>query len=179
MMFFRITFLVFIFSFPMLHAQERNIENENLCELKDSTQILRIIEEQPDSVEGWVGDKIYLASYRIAITRRGAYLCNRESRILLPAFALDQNGIFIRCKQKDVGPEAQAHYDRAKEAFLDALGHSAAAGAAIADLPPVGIYEGYKAVQAWKEAAREYNAGVECEQRGTYCPPEQKSSRDD
>ncbi len=41
------------------------------------------------------------------------------------------------------------------------------------------LFEGYNAVQSWKEMAREYNAGVEAEQRGTYTRPEPKSSRDD
>jgi hypothetical protein len=53
------------------------------------------------------------------------------------------------------------------------------AGGIAAEFPPGALYEGYNAVQSWKEMAREYNAGVEAEQRGTYTPPEPKSSRDD
>lgn len=167
-------FLVPVFHSHALEAAGRGVIGDNTAR-----NILQIFEEQPDAIEGLVGDRIYLAPQRIAITHRGAFLCHRNSMIPLPSFALDQRGIFVRCKKSETNQEAQEHYDKALEALIDALGHSIGAGATIVDIPPLGIYEGYKAVEAWKEAGREYHAGVEAEERGTYTPPEPKSSRDD
>lgn len=68
------------------------------------------------------------------------------------------------CSQK----EAQEHYERAWDAFRDALGHSLAAGGALAvEQPVIGVFEGYVAMEKWKEFGREYSAGVENERSGT------------
>lgn len=56
--------------------------------------------------------------------------------------------------------EAQEHFDRAKEALGEALMHSAGAGLSI-EVPPVAVYEAYKAVQSWQEMASEYKQGCD------------------
>lgn len=56
------------------------------------------------------------------------------------------------------------HYDNARESLIDALGHSAAAGITI-EVPPLAAYEVYQAVEAWKECAQEYCAGMEAEKK--------------
>lgn len=132
----------------------------------NGTQVLQIIAEQPDSIEDWVEDRVYLSPQRIAITRRGAFLYRKASIIPLPPFAVDQKGIFIQCKKEGVSKEAQEHYDKAKEALIDAIGQSIGAGLTI-ECPPLAIYEGYRAVESWKEAAREYNAGMASERNDT------------
>lgn len=129
--------------------------------------VLQILEEQPDSIEDWSGDRIYLNPERIHVSRNGVFVSNRRSKVMLEAFAVDKRGVFIRCQKEHVSKEAQDHYDRAREALIEGIGHSAAAGVSI-EIAPVAVYEGYQAVESFKEAAREYNAGVECEKRGAH-----------
>jgi len=62
--------------------------------------------------------------------------------------------IEVLCSREDAQREAQDHIERAREALIEALGHSAAAGVAI-ECPPLAIYECYQAVEAWKDAAQE------------------------
>lgn len=145
---------------------------------KNIYAILKIIQEQPDAIEGWIEDRVYITPSRIAVTYDGVFLHHRESIITLPSYVFDEDGIFVRCENDQENKEAQEHYNKAKEALLDAIGHSFGAGISIDGCPPLALYEGYKAIQSWKEAAKEYNAGVECEQRGTYSSPEPNSSRD-
>lgn len=61
--------------------------------------------------------------------------------------------------------EADEHFTRSQKALIDAVAHSAAAGLALEICPPLAVYEGYKAVEAWKESAQEYNAGTEAEKK--------------
>jgi hypothetical protein len=77
----------------------------------------------------------------------------------------DQNGLFMLCSREDAQREAQEHFDRAGEALIEALGHSTAAGISI-ECPPLALYEGYQAVEAWKEAAQEYEAGCKARDQG-------------
>lgn len=165
MNFFRVIFFGVLLTSGLQLKADINEEEIHKTQIVAS-KVLQIIEEQPDAIEDWVEDRIYLSPQRITITRQGAFLYQKASAILLPPFAMDQKGIFIQCKKEDVSQEAQEHYDRATEALIDALGHSMGAGLTI-ECPPLAIYEGYKAVEAWKEAAREYNAGVAAERNDT------------
>jgi hypothetical protein len=129
------------------------------------TTFLRILEEQPESIEAWIGDRVYLKPDKVHLTRRAVLLQDGISLIPLPAFAYDQNGLFMLCSREAAQKEAKDHADRAVGALIDAVGHSAAAGTLIDFCPPVAVYEGYKAVESWKEAAREYNAYCEARDR--------------
>jgi hypothetical protein len=60
--------------------------------------------------------------------------------------------------------EAKEHFDNAREAFIDGVAHSAFAGLAV-EVPPVAAYEFYKAVESFKEGAKEYVAGMEVEEK--------------
>jgi hypothetical protein len=79
------------------------------------------------------------------------------------------NGRHItNCSNKDDSKKKESsgnHFDRGREALIEAMAHSAAAGLAIEVCPPIAIYEGYKAVESWKEAAREYNEGFEARKK--------------
>jgi hypothetical protein len=71
----------FLFLIPefQLHASETN----RRCIPIDNAfrNILKIFEEQPDSIEGVVGDRVYLTPRRIAITHDGTFLCHQNSMI--------------------------------------------------------------------------------------------------
>ncbi|HSX04336.1 MAG TPA: hypothetical protein VLG76_06375 [Rhabdochlamydiaceae bacterium] len=150
-----------------LMSQKAEAENSlNLKKIGRARTVLEILEYQPDSIENWIEDRVYLHPERIEVKREGAFISDWNTSIPIPSFALDQNGVFILCSREEVNREAQAHYDRATGAFLEALGHAAAAGLNI-ECPPLAIYEGYKSVEAFKEWGREYSAGVERQSAGT------------
>jgi hypothetical protein len=129
---------------------------------------VRILFEQPESIETWKSDRVYLIPGRIVVSADGVYVCARNSRVKIPSFNFDDQGVFIFCSKE----EAQKHYDRAWEALRDAVGHSMGAGAAIiAEQPLIGVYEGYRAVEKYKEFGREYSQGMESEGRGTMNGP--------
>lgn len=129
---------------------------------------VRILLEQPDSIEAWKNDKVYLTPERIAVRREGVFVRAQNSNIKIPSFAVDAQGVFILCSKE----EAQDHYDRAWEAFRDAIGHSIGAGAAFAaEQPVIGVYEGYRAIEKYKEFGREYSQGAEAENKGTKGDP--------
>jgi len=174
-----VSFYTFICSavFGQIHLIEKD-DTTAKAVTNVAAKVLQIIEEQPEAIEDWIEDRVYLAPHRIAVTHRGAFLHHRSSAILLPPFAMDEKGIFILCKKKDAEQEALEHYDRGKQAFLEVLEHSIYSGISI-ECPPIAIFEGYRAVEAWKEWAREYRAAREEEEKGTYTRPEPKSSRDD
>lgn len=76
-------------------------------------------------------------------------------------------GLFLSPLSADPGDlqkEAQDHFDRAQEAFVDWIGYTTGAAAAI-EMPPAVIITGYMAVTSLIKSATEYNAGVECEKR--------------
>ncbi len=112
-------------------------------------------------------DKIYFSPDRSIVTRGGAYVYTEDSQVLLPAYGVDEKGIFTFCKQKDVNRAAEEHYKKSREALVDAVEQSMAAGVLLPEFPPLGAIAGYKAVQSWKEAAEQYNAGVEAEKQET------------
>jgi RHS repeat-associated protein len=60
--------------------------------------------------------------------------------------------------------KAQEHYDNARDALIEAIGHSMAVGASI-EIPPIALIEVYNAARCWVEAATEYNAGYVEDQR--------------
>ena len=60
--------------------------------------------------------------------------------------------------------EAQEHYERALDCAMDAISHSITAGI-MAYVPVYAAIEVYKAVESIKEAAVEYNRGVELEKQ--------------
>ncbi len=151
----------------LMHAslQAAQRESVTLQRYVGAIKTLQIFREQPDSVEAWIDDKVYLAPERMAVTRKGVLLCKDRSMIMLPSLSLDDKGVFIQCREEDLSREAQEHLDRAKDAFVDALESSIGAGLAI-ECPPVAAFAGYNAVQSWKEWAREYNAYCEERDRG-------------
>lgn len=147
--------------------------------------ILKAMYEHPESLCEWRDSRIYLREETLHfMSKEAAFLSCHPNRtpVYLPHIGWDDLGWFILCRDRDPesGPnkEAEEHYSRAREALIDALGHSALAGLSL-ECPPAAVFEGYNAVKSWKEMAREYNAGVESERVGTWCPPEPKSSRDD
>ncbi len=107
---------------------------------------------------------MYLLPNRMHITHEGVFISAANSYVQIPSFCSDEHGVFILCKKEEVCAEAQEHYDNAQSALIEAVGHSMMAGAAV-EIPPVAVYEAYQAVEAWKECAREYNAGVEAEKK--------------
>lgn len=131
--------------------------------IESALAVLEIMENQPDSIERWAKDKVYLRPERIDVRRDGVFVNDRRSLIRVPKFYLDKNGIFIHCAVIEGNKDAQEHFDRAREAFIDGLGHAGAAGILLEQCPPLAVYEGYKSVEAFKEFGREYSAGVECE----------------
>ena len=128
---------------------------EGSLQERTANAVVQVLLDQPDSIEEWKGDKVYVLPERIRITKSGAFLCRACSCVQIPSFAIDNRGVFLLCSKK----EAQEHYDRAWEALKDAVGHSVGAGAAlVAEQPLIGVFEGYRAVEKWKEFGREYNA---------------------
>lgn len=89
------------------------------------------------------------------------------SRPLTPQFStfvIGDQGVFLLCSDK----EAEEHYDRAMGALRDAVGHSLGAGAAFAvEQLAIGVFEGYQAVEKWKEFGREYHQY--CDERDSTC----------
>ena len=79
-------------------------------------------------------------------------------------------------EQQDTN-DAQKHYDNARDALIDAIGHSAAAGATI-EIPPLAIYEAYQAIEAWKTMGSEYDQGLECEKNAQENHENQGESND-
>lgn len=130
--------------------------------------VVRILQEQPDSIEGWCQDRVYIYPERITINKGGVFVCKQNLSVQIPSFAIDDHGVFVLCTQA----EAQEHYGKAGEAFRDAVGHSLGAGAAFAaEQPVLGVYEGYRAVEKWKEFGREYHAGVDAERESSGTVP--------
>lgn len=139
--------------------------------------VLRVIEEQPEAISNWIEDRVYFEPHQTLATRDGAYVFNDTSVILIPAYNIDQYGIFTFCKKDDVSKEAQERFDNAERALLEALGHSIGTGLAI-ECAPLAILEGYNAVKSWQEAAREYNAGKEIERNQEFAgTAEQRADR--
>lgn len=115
---------------------------------------------QPESIEAWKGDRVYLTTDRIHITHTGAFICNERSHVRLHHFAYDCNGLFIQCSQE----EAQEHFDKSREALFDGIGHSMASGVLFAEgVIPLGVYEGYKAMESFKDMGKEYSEGMAAE----------------
>lgn len=92
--------------------------------------------------------------------------CSQKVRKHSPSHWHREN--ILLCNEDDAdraagcdGSERNADHTRAREALIDALGHSAAAGLALPDCLPLGIYEAYKAYQAWMEVGKAY-----CEEEG-------------
>jgi hypothetical protein len=77
--------------------------NFNACDLthKDvSLTVNQIIEQQPDSICRFDGERMYLIPHRIFPTTNGLFLCNDQSSIFLPALLGDQNGVYLPCARK-------------------------------------------------------------------------------
>jgi hypothetical protein len=85
--------------------------------------VLQILDEQPDSIEEWLEDKVYLNPERIYLTRQGAFCCKKRSVIPLPSFEFDGNGIFISCSQQDIIRQTQAQYGKIFDTLRHALGN--------------------------------------------------------
>lgn len=115
---------------------------------------MKIIIEQPQSVEAWVNDRFYIKPSNLHMKKQGVFVEDEDSSIALPGFGYDQNGPFLICSQEDA-KEAQEHYDRAMHKLLEAFAFSMGTAAGLA-IPPAAIIEGYFAVEAWIDAAREY-----------------------
>ncbi len=177
MMLIRLLLFFPLFGFCNLLIHDENLENESASFQETVNLVVQIIEEQPTAIEDWTGNRIYLVPERISINRVGTCLRQKNSIIQLPSLASDSRGIFLKCGQKLENKEAQEHYDKAAAALRDAVFHSIGVGAVV-EIPPLAAIELYNAVQAWKEAAMEYNAGYECE-HGPYDPFGKNSSLSD
>jgi hypothetical protein len=62
-----------------------------------SLALSQIVQEQPDSICSFDGERMYLMSHRIFPTNDGMYLCHDQSFIFLPLLLKDQNGIYLPC----------------------------------------------------------------------------------
>lgn len=60
----------------------------------------QIIQEQPDSICNFDGERLYLMPHRIVPTNNGLFLRNDQSSIFLPMLFGDQNRIYILCIRK-------------------------------------------------------------------------------
>jgi hypothetical protein len=150
-----------------------------------STIILQVMREHPESLKKWEGSRIYLRNETLYwMSDDVVWLSCHSDRppVALANLGCDDEGWYLLCKEYDPpsGPnkEAEEHYNKARDALIRALEYSIGAGLAI-EVPAAAVIAGYNAVKAWKEMGDEYCAGVEAEERGTYTPPEAKSSRDD
>lgn len=81
--------------------------------------------------------------------------------VLFASFCFILNSVYSSEENKQ---KAQEHFDRAGEALIEAIGHSIGTGITI-ECPPLALFEGYQAVEAWKEAAHEYNEGCRIRDR--------------
>ncbi|MES2345358.1 MAG: hypothetical protein V4494_05430 [Chlamydiota bacterium] len=135
-------------------------ENEHTTTNRIAHTVIKILVEQPNTIEHWTQNRVYLNPSRIAITRQGVFTCTSDSIVEIPSFAVDNNGLYLLCSTSEVNAAAQEHYDNATQSLIEFFGHACGAGATI-EIPPVSIFEGYKAVQALKDAASEYIRGLQ------------------
>lgn len=117
--------------------------------------LLKILKEQPETIEYWIGNRFYIDPMRMFVTPQGIFAYDEHSLVLIPSLAMDEFGPFLLCDNAQVNAEAQKHYDSAGRNFWKGVAHSAAAGAYI-EIPPLAIFEGYQAVEAFKQSAAEY-----------------------
>ena len=135
-------------------------------ELDDTTTdkvahtVIKILIEQPNTIEHWTQNRIYLDPSRVTVTRQGVFTCTSDSILEIPSFAIDDYGLYLLCSSSEVIEAAQQHYDNALQSMVEFLKHAAQAGGSIV-IPPLAIYEGYNAVQALKNAATEYVKGLQ------------------
>lgn len=66
---YRWLFLSFFFSLTAVNIQAHVRIDKADDTLKKSLKILKIIEEQPDAIEDWVGDRMYINPQRIIVSR--------------------------------------------------------------------------------------------------------------
>ncbi|MBP9777424.1 MAG: hypothetical protein KBD36_06265 [Alphaproteobacteria bacterium] len=145
--------------------------NTAACEKMRTTianTCVKIIIEQPESVEAWIDDRLYIKPDRIHLKKQGIFIEDENSSIALPSFKFDENGPFMLCSKEDAEKEAQDHYNRAIERLIEAFAHSIGVAAGLVSIPPAAICEGYFAVEAWIDAAREYNGYCEARDRDGY-----------
>jgi len=124
-----------------------------------ASEILRILKEQPESIEACGIGRVYIRPDRLHITRKGVYLKREHSSVPISRFAFDEKGIFLPCSAQELSHEAKEaneHFDRAVEALIEAVVHSISVGAVV-EVPPLAIYEIYQASQNFIEAAKQYN----------------------
>jgi hypothetical protein len=125
-----------------MYASTAGTQQNPVTDISRATEAtVKILLEQPDSIEAWQSDRVYLVPGRIVVSRDGIFVCAQRSHVKIPSFAIDEEGVFILCSPE----EAQAHYDRAWGAFREVLGQTAGSGTGNVDnLPIVGVYEGYR-----------------------------------
>lgn len=76
----------------------------------------------------------------------------------------DEGGLFLYCSSEELEKEAREHFDNARDAFIDGVGHAAVAGITV-EIPPVAIYEGYQSAKSFIKMGEEYTAGLDCKER--------------
>ena len=162
MHFFSVFFL--LLSYPFISFASEGYENSSSSKTV-SKKIVEVFVKNPYSVKNWDNDKLYFFSEEVLITNHGLLVSGGQHYpVLLPTYGVDQKGLFVLCNQKEVSKEAEEHYENAVRSFLEALGYSAAAGAAI-EIPPIAVFEAWKAIESWIEMGREYREGKEAEDR--------------
>ncbi len=60
MKFFRLNLFILTFLIPLLQLQAEKIDREDLNVDDTTSKILQIFEEQPDAIENWIQDRVYL-----------------------------------------------------------------------------------------------------------------------
>ncbi len=75
---------------------------------------------------------------------------------------------------REPSKEEKEHFSNATDSFIDAIGHSIGAAATLTECLPLSVYEIYQAAEAWKDWAREYNAGCEARDNNGYSDPPDK-----
>ena len=60
----------------------------------------KILQEQPDSICSFDGERMYLIPHRIFPTNNGLFLRNDQSSIPLPKLLGDENGVYLPCVKR-------------------------------------------------------------------------------
>jgi hypothetical protein len=75
-----LSFLILLL-IPIMSTHANNTRSHKLAQT-----CLQIIQEQPQSIEAWIDNKVYLNPSKIRLTKKGIFLQEETSTIELPAF---------------------------------------------------------------------------------------------
>ena len=77
-----------------------NFNASGLTHKDVSLTMKKIIQEQPESIRSFDGERMYLTPHRIFPTNNGLFLCNDQSSIFLPEILGDQDGVYLLCARR-------------------------------------------------------------------------------